>query len=574
MTAKTHPAYSCACGLRDGTIECGRYVKKQASIFCTIFEGKDPDWMVNEKRLAKIGRLLKMMVMPNGPKAGQTIYETTTGYQWMLYAAALCVVSRKDRDKRRYELVVMEIARKNFKTFTIAVLFILLMLMEPRFSRLFSVAPDGTLSKEVKVAVESIIKSSPALWPEEDVGRYFKILRTEVRCKLTDSTFTPLNYSTNRLDGRLPNVFLVDEAGALPNSYAIEAMSSGQVNIKNKLGFIISTKYPEHDNPFEDQVNYCKKVLDGVEQDDTLFCLLFEPDEELRDDWASDDRVILQANPAAADNPELWSSLLKRRQRAIAMESARENFLCKHCNIVYQGVGTECFIPIDALQKCRAEEPIDWHGMDVYVGVDLAMSNDNCAVAMAATDGETVYARVMGFLPADRMDEKSAVERFDYASAVRRGECIACGDRTVDYAVIEDYVFRLAEHYGVNVMALGYDRYNAISSAQKWERGPNGDYENAITCVQIRQHSDTLHPAFKLMMELTESGRLRYDASRLLEENFSNARASRDTNLNLYVNKKKSTGKVDAVFALANALYLLQQNTLLGANGGFVCQEL
>ena len=186
MTAKTHPAYTYACGLRDGTIECGRYVKKQASLFCAIFEGNDPDWVVDRKRLTKIGKLLKMMVMPNGPRAGQTIYEATTGYQWTLYAATLCVVSRKDTGKRRYELAVLEIARKNFKTFTIAVLFILLMLLEPRFSRLFSVAPDGTLSKEVKVAVEAILKSSPALWPEEDVGRYFKILRTEVRCKLTD----------------------------------------------------------------------------------------------------------------------------------------------------------------------------------------------------------------------------------------------------------------------------------------------------------------------------------------------------------------------------------------------------
>ena len=76
------------------------------------------------------------------------------------------------------------------------------------------------------------------------------------------------------------------------------------------------------------------------------------------------------------------------------------------------------------------------------------------------------------------------------------------------------------------------------------------------------------------MMELAESGRLRYDASKLLEVNFGNARASRDTNLNLYVNKKKSTGKVDMVFALANALYLLQQNVLLPSDGGFVCQEL
>lgn len=45
-------------------------------------------------------------------------------------------------------------------------------------------------------------------------------------------------------------------------------------------------------------------------------------------------------------------------------------------------------------------------------------------------------------------------------------KCIACGDRTVDYKVIEDFVFAIENRYDVTVMAIGYDRYNALSSAQ------------------------------------------------------------------------------------------------------------
>lgn len=40
---------------------------------------------------------------------------------------------------------------------------------------------------------------------------------------------------------------------------AIEAMRSGQLNILNKLGCIISTKYPTADNPLEDEVSLFKK---------------------------------------------------------------------------------------------------------------------------------------------------------------------------------------------------------------------------------------------------------------------------------------------------------------------------
>ena len=55
-----------------------------------------------------------------------------------------------------------------------------------------------------------------------------------------------------------------------------------------------------------------------------------------------------------------------------------------------------------------------------------------------------------------------------------------------------------------------------------------------------------------------------YDENRLLEINFENARCTEDTNLNKYVNKKKSSGKVDMVVALINAIYLVQQDLLYG----------
>ena len=50
----------------------------------------------------------------------------------------------------------------------------------------------------------------------------------------------------------------------------------------------------------------------------------------------------------------------------------------------------------------------------------------------------------------------------------------------------------------------------------------------------------------------------------MLVLNFQNARVTYDTNRNLYVNKKKSSGKVDMVVALINALYLVQMFEMQG----------
>ncbi len=549
-----HQSFQYAQNVVNGTIPAPKYVIKQCQKFLEICDGKSEKYFLDEQKLRQIENILKLLVMPRGLKAGSSIYECSCGYQWLFYAAILCVVHRKNPDKRRYETAILEIARKNFKTFTIATIFVLLFLLEPKFSKFYSVAPDWALSREVKTAIEEILKSSPLVYLHQEKNR-FKVLRDYIEFIPNENRYIPLNYSNSRMDGKLPNVFLADEVGTLPNSYAIEAMRSGQLNILNKLGCIISTEYPTANNPFEDEVNYAKRVLDGTQADDTVFSLLYEP--ENTDNWSFDDTILKHANPVALKIPEIWEDLFKKRARAISIESARENFLTKHCNIIYQGAGTESFIDIKDLQRCRVNK-IDWAGREVYVGVDLSMSNDNTAVAICAEEDGKILADVVCFIPEGRIDEKNKFEKLDYRRFVAGSKCIACGNKTIDYGVVEDFVFSIEEKYGITVRAIGFDRYNAISSAQKWNQKYN--------TVEIRQHSDTLHPPTKLLSEKITDGEFEYEKNTLLEINFENARCTYDTNMNRYVTKKKSQGKVDMVVALINAVYLLQQDVIFSDN--------
>lgn len=566
---QNHPSYIYADKVASGTlkdfdgnkIKPPKYVIIQCQRFLEVADGKSDDWIIDEQKLKKIDGVLKLLIMPKGLKAGMTMYECLCGYQWLFITAVLCTVSRENREARRYENAVIEICRKNFKTYTVAIVFILLFLTEPRFSKFYSVAPDGALSKEVRDAIAETVKSSPLVYKHKGKAR-FKILRDYISFNPTETKYTPLAYTTSRFDGRLPNAFIADEVGALPNSYAIEAMRSGQLNVLNKLGCIVSTKYPTVNNPMEDEVDYAKRVLDGLIDDDAIFALLYEPDETR--DWQTDDTILQQSNPVALEIPEIWEDLIKKRRRAIEVESARENFLTKHCNIIYQGAGTESYISVDAVKACKVDD-IDWKGKQVYVGVDLSMSNDNCAVAMSAEEDGEIYSDVIAFIPEGRINEKNEFEHIDYRQFIAAMKCIACGDMTVDYSVIEKFVFDIEETYGVTVMSIGYDRYNALSSAQKWDE--------RYTTVQIRQHSDTLHPPTKLLYEFIMNQNWHYTENKLLEINFENAKCTFDTNMNRYVNKKKSNGKVDMVVALINSIYLLQQDVLL-YDGDFVVQTI
>ena len=568
---ENHPSYIYAKSIVDGTIKMPalyyeingdkefippKYVKRQCKIFLDIADGKSTKYVIDESKVKKIDKICKILVMSKGIKVGKSIYKSLAGYQWLIIIASLCTVYRENKKKRRYETVILEICRKNGKTFIVAFMVLLLFYLEPKYSQFYSVAPDGALAKEIKKALEPLIKSNSNVFEDGE----FKLLRDSIRHLLTESVYTPLNYSKDRMDGKEPNVFVADEVGALPSAYPIEAMRSGQLLDFNKIGFIISTKYPTTDNPMEEEVGYAKKILDGIIEDETVFALLYEPDETKN--WVNDDNIILQSNPLAIEIPAVYKDLLDKRRKAIEMESKRENFLTKHCNIIYQGAGTESFVDVAEVQKCKVDK-IDWTGKDVYLGVDLSMTNDNCSVAIVSNDDDTILADVISFIPEGRIEEKNQFEKVNYYEFIHAMKCIACGDKTVDYKVIEDFVLSVEEKYNVTIMAIGYDRYNALSSAQKWDEKYN--------TVQIRQHSDTLHPPTKLLYEKIMDKKFRYEDNKLLEINFQNARCVYDTNLNRYVTKKKSNGKVDMVVALINAIYLLQQEVFL-ENGNFFVQ--
>ena len=539
--------------LKPDNLKAPHYVKLQAAQWLEILNGENPQAITDEKAYRRICSLLRLMVHPD---LGCSMYEGLEDYAWLLITAVFCTKCLDG--SRYYETALLEIARKNFKTFIAGVCFILLMLTEPRFSRFFSVAPDLKLSSELKLAIRKIIKSSPALADDS----VFKVMRSEIRCRITDSEYIPLAYSNDRLDGKLANAWLADECGAM-DAYPVEAMRSSQITLRSKLGIIISTQYPNDDNAMIDEIDISKKTLDGLLDNRRRFSLLYEPDDNLlvNDQWKSNDLVIYQSNPVTVKNKNIFQAVKDMRTMAVLYENKRENYLCKHNNIKYKGLGAEGYIEITKVRECRQPESIDfWQGRRVYLGIDLSQTDDNTSVAMAAEENGILYAKVWGFIPEAKKDYKSKKEGVDYNRLIREGVCFACGDEVIDYGFVESFILGLKEKYGVEIMQCGYDRYNAISTVQKLEAA-------CLECVEIKQHSSVLHSPAKLLKEKILSGQFRYDENLMLEINFQNARCTEDTNLNKYVNKKRSSGKVDMVVSLINAVYLIEQNLLFGKNG-------
>jgi phage terminase large subunit-like protein len=152
---------------------------------------------------------------------------------------------------------------------------------------------------------------------------------------------------------------------------------------------------------------------------------------------------------------------------------------------------TESYVDVADVQAGKVNK-INWEGREVFLGLDLAMTNDNCAVAMAAEESGEILADVIAFVPEDQVEEKSKVEKIDYQEFIQQMKCVACGGQMVDYGVIEETILTIEETYGVTVVGISYDRYNCLSTAMKLER-------EGYQTVEVRQHSSVLHPATKLL---------------------------------------------------------------------------
>jgi len=547
IKVKSSKAYQYAewCLEKDNNL-VGIYIKKQAKEWINIVDGNNSEAIVDVDMFNKVCGILKLIVHPD---LSISMYDGIEGYHWFLVIATLCTMDR-ETNSRYYETTLLEISRKNFKTFISGVIFIVGMLLEPTFSRFFSVAPDYKLSSELRLAVRKIIKSSPML-----IDR-FKIKRDMIECKLTDSEYVPLAFSNDSLDGKLANIFLADEAGAMPD-YPVEAMRSSQITLKNKLGIIISTQYPNDNNVMLTEIDYAKKVLDGFIENKRYFSLLYEPNDEIVKAWQTNDLVIYQSNPVAVENKTIFKAITDKRLMAIMYESKRENYLCKHNNIKYTGIGTEGYVNSEQIKKCKLKKPFDWTNRDVYIGVDLAETTDNCGFDMITylEETEEVICKAWAMIPGGRIAEKTQQEKVNYQKAIDKKNCYAIGDLVIDYSFINGFIKKIEEEYHVNVLGIGYDIRNARASAQHWE-------EQEYLCVEVKQHSSVLHTSIKWLKELILNEKFKYEDNELLEINFVNCRQTEDTNLNKYLNKKKSVGKIDMIFGLVDAMYLLEQELL------------
>lgn len=399
---------------------------KEVIIQCNLFmrelerqHDDDFPYYFDEEAVEVVEGILQLLKFATGLGViGLSILEGLEDFQAFFIVNIFAWRFKNDAEKYRYRDVTLFIPRKNAKTFICALILIILMLTEADYSEFYSICLDRELAGEVKKAMTQIIQASPA------VAKHFKMSTTlsgRVTCKLTNSYYQARTAEANRNNAIRPSAFIADEIGAFKDYKNINAMKSGQLNVKNPLRFKLTTAYAEDRSIMLEEIAYIKKVFSGSIEDDRMFALLYYAEEEHL--W--DDVGLQQANPLRIEAN--YEEIRDNRKSALEKPSEREEYLCKNMNHFLPSNSGEEYVNIEYVRKCKIDE-FDWRGRQVWIGLDLAMTTDNCSYSMVTEEDGNIIADSFAFVPEERIPEKNRVEKIDYREFIRAGKCFACGD--------------------------------------------------------------------------------------------------------------------------------------------------
>ncbi|HBJ1646325.1 UNVERIFIED_ORG: terminase [Clostridium botulinum] len=482
-------------------------VKKQCEIFSEDLNSnqyKDSfEFYFDEKKLKIINDLLKLFNFATGFVIGAVVLDTLVGFQCLLLCAIFGWRYKNNSKKFRYRDVVLFIPRKNAKTFLVALIILLLMLTEDKFSEFYSICLDRELAGEVKKAMNQIIEASPL------IKKHFKISRQlsgKITCNITNSYYQARTAEANKNNSIRPCAVIADEIGAFTDNSNVEAMRSGQLSVVNPLMLKITTAYSESDSIMKEELDYDKSVLEGTIDNKRLFALIYYCSRE--EAW--EDIGLYRSNPLRIE--ENYSEIREKRKAAKFKISEQGEYLTKHMNIFLATNELDKYLDISYWKKCRVDN-IDFEGKEIVVGVDMSVTTDLTAVSIMYREKEYIYCKSHGFLPADSLSQRR--EDIDYKLYSDMGYCDIHKGMTINYTLVEEYIRSIEENYNCKIKCIVTDPMNAKEMMERLSE----DYD----VIMLKQTYTNLSPATKEFRKGIYDRKVYYEKNELLDWNMSNA---------------------------------------------------
>lgn len=245
-----------------------------------------------------------------------------------------------------------------------------------------------------------------------------------------------------------------------------------------------------------------------------------------------------------------WEAYQRDVERAEANPAVRNDILAKRFGIPVEG-HTYFF----TYEEIQLHNPQNYDHMDCAMGMDASQGDDFWAFSwLFPLSGGRMGVKVRSYITKRKYMKQPSATRQKYDELIEEGTLIVHDSAILDWEEIFEDVIDYMFSHDWNVVAFGYDPYNAAPFVERW-CNENGEYG----VVKVRQGVRTESVPLGEMKALATDRMLIFDEE-TMKFSMGNAIVIQDNNGNFKLSKKRSEDKIDNVASTMDALVAFKEN--------------
>lgn len=457
----------------------------------------------------------------------------------------------KENGLRRFRSMLLEVARKNFKTFFAAgVSLYELILGNDSFPDIIQGANSRDQALFCSDQTGKIIKASPDLTEEMNEGI--------VKLFTNKQKTIGVHYSDGEREGRIQAIpkeigdggnvscCVIDEFHEAESMDLIETIKSGQGQRKEPLNLVISSPGSNKNGPlFTILRKTGVDVLNGVIEDDRNLVLIFEQDEP--EDW-DNISLIEKANPMIPYSITLEDYVKERIRDAKKYGGRTEvNTKIKNCGIWTDAA--EVWISDEIIKDNNGKvSDSDLLKQKCFVAFDLSKSKDLTNMTLFFPDIKGVkVCKSFYWIPEDKLDSnEDHVDYRKWTEADSKANLIVHDGDVIDHELVSEVA--LVEMKKYSIQGVSYDQKYAYAGVIVTV-AKNGYLD---LCTPVGQGFN-LSPAVRSVETETSLRNMDFMNNPITRWCFANTVLVEGDQGHVFPSKKKSRNKIDGVSGLVTA---------------------
>ena len=458
-------------------------------------------------------------------------------FEWQ--RAEICRIYDNPHGTRR---AILSMGRKNAKT-TLAACLLLAHLCGPPArnkpnSQLYSAAQSRDQAAIIFSLAAKMVRMNPELLQAVTIQETAKSLI----CPELGTRYRALSADATTAYGLSPALVIHDELGQVrgPRSPLYEALETATGAQESPLSIIISTQAPS-------DVDLLSVLIDDAQagHDPHTVVSLYSAPMDLD---PFDEETIRFANPALGTflSAKEVLAMARNAQRMPAREAEYRNLILNQRvevsnPFIAPAVWKACGGPVGPLEA-----------IPLYGGLDLSEAADLTALVLIGKRDGKWRVQPTFWLPSEGLSEKSVADRVPYDMWARKGYLQTTPGRSISYEFVASYLRDVFRRY--DIRKLAFDRWNFKHLLPWLLKAGISEQFVKDHFVEFGQGMQSMSPALRDLEQVLLEGELAHDNHPVLTMCVTNTVIAVDDAGNRKPSKRKSTGRIDGMIALAMAV--------------------